>query len=138
MLGKVIGVICFIGAVYFFAAWHNGAYIAVSLFVSGALFWMIGVCQSSLEKVEYFAEWQKNLLEKQRDQNKRIIYLLEKVAGEAHQNEDEPNEEADKAKTTPAEPTMMQCPQCGTEINRLATICPKCKTKFKDGEQVPS
>lgn len=137
MLGKIIGVVCFICAAISFFTLPGGMYVAASLFASGALFWMIGVCQSSLEKIEYFTEWQKNLLEKQRDQNKRIIFLLEKLAGEEHQNEDGPGEEAEQIKKMPAEPIMMQCPQCDTEINRLATICPKCKTKFKDGEQVP-
>lgn len=137
MLGKIIGVICFICAAFSFFTLPGGIYVAASLFVSGAAFWMLGVCQSSLEKIEYFAEWQKNLLEKGRDQNKRIVYLLEKIAGEEHQAEEEPAQNTAQEKKTVAESVMMNCHQCGTEINRLATICPKCKTKFDGGRPLP-
>ena len=51
-----------------------------------------------INNILFFLEWQKNLLEKEREQNKRIIYLLEKIAGEGPQSDLQPEEETGETK----------------------------------------
>lgn len=94
MLGKIIGGVCFILAIVALLS-GAGIYIAVTLFISGAVFWMLGVYQSSLEKIEYFTEWQKDILIRQNEQSSEIIRILKKMAGELGTEQPVENKEVD-------------------------------------------
>ena len=64
--------------------------LIIFLILRGIVLWYWRV-----NEVVRFVEWQKNLLETNRDQNKRIIFLLEKIAGEGHQVEVEKAEKTE-------------------------------------------
>ena len=131
MLGKIIGAICFMGAVVsLLSAPVFGVYAAISLFVSCALFWVLGVFQASLEKIEYFAEYQKNLLERNKEQNIRIIGLLEKIAGEpasepAPEKSDAPEAAEEKADAQNEQCQRVMLYSCTTTRSKLRSAVEK-------------
>lgn len=78
----------------------------------------------------YFLEWQKNLLETHKAQNKRIIYLLEKIAGEEHQTEETQDIQTKPVETsgkTSAELVNNSiCPHCGAKNMPQNYTCSSC------------
>ena len=63
MLGKRIACVFF--AISIFCVFMIALDAAVATFISGALFWMLGVYQTKLESIAHFVEWQKNISARQ-------------------------------------------------------------------------
>lgn len=115
MFGTVAGVLSLIAGGVLIILGFSGPGAAWAFFsggaaciLFGALLWEVGSCALSLKDIA-------------------------KKMGAAPDSKSE-SPKAEKSVRVVAE--MMPCPKCGAEINKFATVCPKCKAKFKDGNMV--
>ena len=99
MFGQVIGAMCLICSALWLLSqimefFETGSVNSVNitppsfLFIAGAILWMLGVCQYSLENIKRLTEQTKTI---QDENNKRIITLLAKIAREEQCIQEEQN-----------------------------------------------
>jgi ribosomal protein L40E len=104
-------------------------FLAVFIIIRAFVLWYWRVNEAL-----HFFEWQKNLLETNRDQNREIIRLLKKSVGEI---EIEHQESTTEYKKTAAKvhhgPGI--CPHCGHENPPTRNSCLKCFRYFVEAKQ---